>query len=400
MTRNILIFVFTLLLASTIASPISTRNIKKRSFKIPRVAVENYVPNGPRALQRAYAKFGITEPSAGPAALRKRDLNFGFGDINLLPGGDVANRVSSAVADSATTGNENGETTATGTNNDAQFLSPITVGGQQLVVNFDSGSSDTWVFNTGLPANARRGHTLYDPSKSSTFKLLKGQTFNISYGDSSTASGPVGIDVFDVGGSTVQAQAIGIPNQVSQSFITDSASNGLVGMAFSKLNTVSPTPQKTFFDNVLSDLSQPVFTAALRSDSPGSYEFGRIDTSSFTGELNVVPIDSSKGFWEFASTKASVGGKTITISGGKAIADTGTSLMLVSDDLLTAYWEEVQGATLNQQIGGVIFPCNAKLPDLKIAVGDKVATVAGANFNFAEVGKDQQTGENCKSPGS
>lgn len=395
MTRSILIVVFTLLLASVIASPISSRNVKKRSFKIPRIEVKNYVPNGPKALKRAYAKFGVTDPTSGPAALRKRDLKFGFGDISLLPGGDVANRVSSAVADSAAD-NENGETTATGTNNDSQFLSPVSVGGQEIVVNFDSGSSDTWVFNTGLPANARRGHTLYDPSKSSTFKLLKGQSFNISYGDGSTASGPVGTDVFDVGGSTFEAQAVGIPNQVSASFITDSASNGLVGMAFSKLNTVSPSPQKTFFDNVLSELSQPVFTAALRGDSPGSYEFGKIDTSSFTGELNVVPIDSSRGFWEFTSTKASIGSKTVSIAGGKAIADTGTSLMLVSDDLLTAYWEEVQGATLNQQIGGVIFPCNAKLPDLKIAVGDKTATVAGANFNFAEVGKDTQSGENCK----
>ena len=82
---------------------------------------------------------------------------------------------------------EDGETTATGTNNDAQFLSPVTVGGQEIVVNFDSGSSDTWVLNTGLPANAQRGHTVFDPSKSSTFKLLQGETFNISYGDGSTA---------------------------------------------------------------------------------------------------------------------------------------------------------------------------------------------------------------------
>lgn len=98
--------------------------------------------NGPKALKRAYAKFGLAEPSAGPAALRKRDLNFGFGDISLLPGGDIANRVTSAVSDAATN-NEDGETTATGTNNDSQFLSPVTVGGQQIVVNFDSGSSDT-----------------------------------------------------------------------------------------------------------------------------------------------------------------------------------------------------------------------------------------------------------------
>lgn len=394
MARSIITVLLALLVASVLATPINTRALKKRSFKVPRVEVKGYVPNGPKALKKAYAKFGVTETTAGPVALRKRDINFGFSDINIKPTGDVAKKISLAAANS-TTGSENGETTATGTQNDAQFLSPVTVGGQTLIMNFDSGSSDTWVFNTNLPASAQAGHTVFDPSKSTSFKQLQGQTFNISYGDGSFASGPVGTEVLDIGGSTVQAQAIGMPNRVSQSFVEDQ-SNGLVGLAFSKLNTVTPNQQKTFFDNVLSELSQPVFTAQLRGDAAGSYEFGNIDTSSFTGQLNVVPVDSSRGFWEVDSASAIINNKKTTIANGKAIADTGTSLMLVSDTLLTAYWDEVQGATLNEQVGGVIFPCSAQLPDLQIAIGNKMATVAGSNFNFAEVGKDTTSGEDCK----
>lgn len=251
-----------------------------------------------------------------------------------------------------------------------------------------------WVFNTGLPSSSQQGHTNFDPSKSSTFKLLQGESFQISYGDGSSASGPVGTDTLDIGGSTVNEQAIGVPTQVSSSFITNTASNGLIGLAFSKLNTVQPTQQKTFFDNVISQLTQPVFTASLTGEAGGSYEFGNIDTSSFTGELNVVPVDSSNGFWEFDSGSASINGQTVQIQNGKAIADTGTSLMLVTDDMLTAYWDNVNGSTLNQQVGGVIFPCNAQLPDLQVAIGDKTATVAGSNFNFASVGQDSSTGEN------
>jgi len=191
-------------------------------------------------------------------------------------------------------------------------------------------------------------------------------------------------------------QAFGVPDQVSESFVIDSASNGLVGLAFSKLNTMIPTQQKTFFDNIVSDLSQPVFTAALKGNTEGSYEFGNIDTASFTGELNVVPVDASQGFWQFDSSSATINNKKVQIQGGKAIADTGTSLMLVTDDLLTAYWENVEGATLNEEVGGIIFPCNAQLPDLDIAIGDKTATVAGNNFNFAEVGADSASGTNCK----
>jgi hypothetical protein len=43
--------------------------------------------------------------------------------------------------------------------------------------------------------------------------------------------------------------------------------SGLLGLAFSSINTVSPTPQKTPVDNAISqkDVSQPLFTAYLGS---------------------------------------------------------------------------------------------------------------------------------------
>jgi hypothetical protein len=207
---------------------------------------------------------------------------------------------------------------------------------------------------------------------------------------------PVGLDVVDIGGSTVEQQAIGLPNLVSSSFISNSASNGLVGLAFSKLNTIKPEPQKTFFANVVNDLTLPVFTAQLKGGTIGAYEFGIIDETAFSGNLTTVPVDSSRGFWEFDSQQVVVNGKATMITGGKAIADTGTSLMLVPEQMLTAYWTQVQGAVSSAEAGGIIFPCNANLPDLQVAVGPTyLATVPGSFMNFANVGEDT-SGANCK----
>ena len=225
---------------------------------------------------------------------------------------------------------------------------------------------------------------------------MDGASFNITYGDGSSASGPVGVDTVDIGGSTVDQQAIGLPDVVADSFVTDSASNGLVGLAFSQLNTIEPQQQRTFFDNVMADLSQPVFTAQLKGGEVGAYEFGRIDTSAFTGDLATVPVDSSRGFWEVDSAAASVNGQTIDIPNGKAIVDTGTSLMLVSDEMLIGYWNQVPDAQLSQEVGGVIFPCDSQLPDLQVAIGDSyVATIPGEGLNFSNVGRDS-TGTSCK----
>ncbi|KAL6248449.1 hypothetical protein RBB50_004704 [Rhinocladiella similis] len=371
MLRLQILFLTLLFITTAFSSPI--RQKQKRSFKIPRIAQPNYKPNGKAAYKRALFKFG-------------------FGDISFQPNGEIATRIQAAT-NTTVDATEDGQTVATPSQNDAQFLSPVSVGGQTLVMNFDSGSSDFWVFNTNLDRSAQQGHTVYDPTKSNASKQLTGSTFNISYGDGSFASGPVGVDTVDIGGSTVDAQAIGLPNLVSDSFITNTASNGLVGLAFSQLNTIKPQAQKTFFDNVMADLTQPLFTAQLLSSAAGSYEFGNIDKTLFTGQLQTAAIDSSNGFWQVASTSAVVSGQTINIAGGSAILDTGTSLMLVADEMVVGYWNNVQGAQLNQQAGGVIFPCDAQLPDLQVAIGNHLATVDGANMNFANVGTDTQTGQ-------
>jgi hypothetical protein len=60
-----------------------------------------------------------------------------------------------------------------------------------------------WVFNTQLPSSSQSGHTIYDPTKSTTAAAIKGSTFNISYGDGSFALGSVVTDTVDIGGATV-----------------------------------------------------------------------------------------------------------------------------------------------------------------------------------------------------
>lgn len=256
------------------------------------------------------------------------------------------------------------------------------------------------MFNTGLPARSQLGHTLYNPSQSTTVTGMNGSSFEITYGDGSFASGPVVSDVVDIGGATVNEQAIGIPTNVSESFTRDVHSNGLVGLGFSKINTIRPEQQKTFFDNILPDLSQPVFTASLKSGVVGAYEFGNIDATQFQGEITTVPVDNSRGFWEFGSAKFAIGDgaiQTVSTGPGTAIADTGTSLILMDDEVVQAYYGEVAGANLDLRVGGFVFPCDEPLPDLRVAVGDSyMATVSGKLMNFAKAGPDSRTGD----PGS
>ena len=133
-------------------------------------------------------------------------------------------------------------------------------------------------------------------------------------------------------------------------------------------------------------LEQPLFTVNLRHATVGSYEFGRIDASQFQGSLSFAPIDNSRGFWEFESKSFAVGDGKVEANdnASPAIADTGTSLMLVDDAVVQAYWSKVEGANLDSKLQAVVFPCDAQLPDFHVAIGsDYMATIPGPLMNFS-----------------
>ena len=254
----------------------------------------------------------------------------------------------------------------------------------------------SWVMNTQLPSDQTQGHTLFDPSKSTTWKDMQGSTYNITYGDSSYSWGPVGTDTVDIGGAMVTGQAVGLPTQVSSYFTQDVYSNGLVGLGFSSLNTVKPERQKSFFENVAGTLDEPVFTARLRSDGVGEYEFGFVDHTKYHGNLINVTVNPSGGFWEFESKYFSVGDGPLEkiTSAPASIADSGTSLMLVASEVAGTYYSKVKGAVFSQSSGGYVYPCKSELPNFSVAIGPSyLATVPGSLINFTGVGKNTTTGE-------
>jgi len=430
--------VFTLLISSVLAipAPVPSSQRKGRSFKVERVRNANFGGrDGTAAIIKAKRKWGMEVPSelVESHALAKRHvIQEGASEISAalvgalgLSGGgspgDEADddntpakgvvtitrtythhrHATSTVAAASTataavfsnssgsdaSGTGVGEVTATPETGDVEFLSPVQIGGQTLNMDFDSGSSDLWVFNTQLSEFAQEGHTIFDPTKSPTFQLIQGATFSISYGDGSGAAGDVGTDTVNIGGATVTSQAVELATAVSSSFVQDTQSNGLVGLAFSKLNTVQPVQQKTFFENAIPTLAEPVFTADLKTGTTGAYEFGAIDTTKFNGSLSWAPINTTSGFWQFSSTKFSINnGAQMTEDGGQAIADTGTTLMLVNPAVVNAYYSNVDGAVNNETVGGVTFPCSATLPDLQVDIGGNyMANVPGHIINFAPV---------------
>jgi hypothetical protein len=141
-----------------------------------------------------------------------------------------------------------------------------------------------------------------------------------------------------------------------------------------------------------------LFTANLGSwrdaDEPDKgasfYTFGYIDKDVVGDqEIYYTPVDNSQGFWMFDSTSATVNGQSIEQSGNQAIADTGTTLALVSDEVCEAIYKAIPGSTYDDQQQGYVFPSNTSADDLPVvtfAVGGKQFAVQKEDLGFADAG--------------
>ncbi|KAL8739204.1 MAG: hypothetical protein Q9181_000095 [Wetmoreana brouardii] len=389
-----------------------TRVIREHNPKYHRSGPKSYV-----FLLNKY-KFSPTKP--GPYFLSGKVQQKGKYGMGRLFGGKahvqrVLQKKSGAAAQHIDVPTEDQQ-------NDSLYLSTVTIGTppQTFKLDLDTGSADLWVstrlsspsrlghtlidhqvFSTALSKPLTQGHNVYDPKKSSTFKNTSGATWKISYGDGSTASGIVGTDNVTIGGLTVENQSIELAKTLSTSFASG-VGDGLLGLAYGTINTVRPKPVTTPVENMMAQKDIPqtseLFTAYLGSykdkndpDHGASfYTFGYIDQKALAGQTPYyTPIDSSNGFWQFKSTTASVGSKKIQRAGNTAIADTGTTLALVDDNLCQAIYDAIPGAKYDEQQQGYLFPTNTqvdRLPVVAFDVGGKEFAVQKEDLAFADAG--------------
>ena len=143
-------------------------------------------------------------------------------------------------------------------------------------------------------------------------------------------------------------------------------------------------------DNVKGSLKHPIFAVDLKRGAPGSYQFGDVDTSKYTGAITYAPVHPQRsGHWEFDAAGYAVGNDKVTAKTLDTVADTGSSLNYFPSDVVKAYYARVPGATYDATdesgggFGGWTFPCNAKQPDFTLAIGSHRATMPGAYNVFS-----------------
>ncbi|KAH6644538.1 aspartic peptidase domain-containing protein [Boeremia exigua] len=356
---------FTYLTAAlALTSAVAANPVQKRdAFSLQQVKHNIHLKNGPGQIAKTLRKYGKAVPEHIQAAADTR-----------------ANAVT-ALASGTEPANPSDDY-------DSSYLSPVTIGTTTVNLDFDTGSSDLWVFSSLQASTQLTGHDYYKVDAS---KVKSGYTWKIGYADGSGASGKVYADKVTVGGVTATSQAVEAATSVSSTFSQDRDTDGLLGLAFSSINTVSPTPQSTWFDTVKSSLAKQLFAVNLKYHAAGTYDFGFIDSAKYTGAITYVNVDNSDGFWGFSATGYSVGTAAAVKTSIAGIVDTGTTLIYVDAAIAKAYWSKVTGAKVDNTQGGYVFPCSATLPSFSITVGGVAQTVPGKFINYAPISTGSST---------
>ncbi|PKI86040.1 cathepsin D [Malassezia vespertilionis] len=250
-------------------------------------------------------------------------------------------------------------------NSEQLWAGKMSYGGQSFNIDFDTGSSDTLV-----------NPEAYHPSKSPTSRDTH-KTFNVAYGDGTTARGDIYTDNLQIAG--LRAKNVAIGRSVTQ-FITGSEaqrSKGIAGLAFRSIATFQN--ELPFFDALKQQkaVASGVFQFTLKRGSGSQLNLGGVNAKQFKGNLSFVDVDPSQGFW---AADAKVNNRKIT-----AIVDTGSTIISGPMDQVRAVVQGIPGLTPFRNGGGTMYAYNCnKTPKI-------VISIAGRNFqlgaNEAHYGK-------------
>jgi len=164
---------------------------------------------------------------------------------------------------------------------------------------------------------------------SSTYQA-DGRKWSISYGIGS-ANGTLSTDTLRIGSIEIKSQTFGEAIRIDDEGSHHAKFDGILGLGF---KSIAVTP---VFDQMVAQglVSKPVFSFYLNPNKTsipgGELIFGGSDPEYYRGIFTYVDVDVvEEGYWQFTMDGVFVNGKpnVYCTSGCKAIADTGTSLIV------------------------------------------------------------------------
>lgn len=241
--------------------------------------------------------------------------------------------------------------------NDISYTGEMSLGTppQNFNMVFDTGSSNLWVPSSKCSTATCIAKNQYDASKSDSSEKTTG-TFSIQYGTGSVSC-DVFSDVLTLGGLKTKVSA-GEATIMASFFGNVPQMDGIFGLAYQRIASNNIEPPMAALKKAGLIKKNIVGFSMTKDQAEGSFmTIGDIDQSLMTDKSKKLFWHevSNKMYWDVSITSSSwsniKGGKFMHGfgSGGKAVVDSGTSLMSLSPDLFTY----LTGLSPNGNLDGV-----------------------------------------------
>lgn len=267
-----------------------------------------------------------------------------------------------------------------------QFYGPITVGTppQEVLVCFDTGSSDLWV--PGGRCEKCAGLERFNRSLSSTFEDEADDRFAVQYG-SGKVSGRFGTDVVEIAQFTIKNADVGVVSTEEESMARMKA-DGLLGLAFDGLSTFSHPPlfflllqQYPELDSVFAFYLSPEPNSNGSELHIGGFDADYMESIGAKWQVtNVLPQFGLWTFWRIQLHSVNIAGNSNLCGDGcVAFVDSGTSLIGIPGTLYLKFLYDVASYAQKKgcycgfvQYGFQCFLCAPKdFPPMRIGIGGK-----------------------------
>jgi len=259
-----------------------------------------------------------------------------------------------------------------------QYLGPVSIGSpaQDFTVVYDTGSSNLWVESSSCSGNGCNAPQKFDTGASSTYKNT-GEALSVQYG-SGSISGTEATDTVTFANLTVQNQGVGV---ITSATGMSGPMDGILGLAFQSIaqDGAEPVVPHLYKQGLI---SKELFGVYLGNDTTGEIVLGDVDQNRFEGELKYVDLTAEEWFL-FNLDSVSAGSKSLPKGWSmSAIADTGTSLLVMPSSAFQAFINDVPQAQYNSQAGLYTVNCGAvsSLPNLNFGIGGNQFSLSGNDY--------------------
>lgn len=213
--------------------------------------------------------------------------------------------------------------------------------------------------------------------------------------DGTAANGIAYTDTVRLGDFQVHNATIQSAQVVATRFEQEAGLSGIMGLAKSLPNSIKP-PTDSFLDLLRPQLDRPVFTADLRRNATGRFDFGYVDDDLASDNITWLATDLDSPHWDVTFDLTTWDdGRDMSWYYHKfrTTIDTGTTLMFLPHELANLYWFNIPGMRVNPRLSDAYtFPCDLakNLPNLyfKLPGTEHVLTIPGPYLNYGPVESD------------